>query len=191
MQLDTNSNAAAATSLPIGTICRHAFSGAIVKTVTEPRRVQVGDAYEWCVDVATSFILYRLDKDVNVEYLEKSDEAFEGLKPAPLPEAKVGDLIQSYNVTMPIDTSRSSFLGVVTKVEVNPDDGVEYVFYTPICCLPGIARDGRGTADAVVSYAQDRGIASQICAPQTNTPTWLGEITDGIVIVTRNYAATA
>ena len=42
-------------------------------------------------------------------------------------KAKKGDYIQSFEVIAPVNTSKGSRLGKVTKVDV--EDGVEYVYY--------------------------------------------------------------
>jgi hypothetical protein len=86
-------------------------------------------------------------------------------------KARRGDLIQSFNVTMPVDTNRSSYLGTVTKVETDDRDGVEYVHYKPICRLPGGGKPAQ---------AWKKG---EMRAPQNGTPTSMGEVTDGIYVI--------
>ena len=86
-------------------------------------------------------------------------------------EARRGDLIQSFNVTMPVDTSRSSFLGTVTKVETDRNDGVDYVYYKVICRIPGGGKPAQ---------AWKRG---EMRAPQNGTPTQMDGVTDGIYVI--------
>lgn len=102
-----------------------------------------------------------------------------------LPQAKVGDLIQSYDLTMPVAVDAGSYVGTVTRVETDAADGVEYVYFTALYRL--------GRIDAESQKAMDRGRLHLRC-PQNNTPTLLGRVTDGIVIRTpadRNELATA
>jgi hypothetical protein len=51
--------------LPIGTVVRHDFSRDTAVVLTEPRRVRIGDEYEWWVDIMRG----RTEKNVNVNYL--------------------------------------------------------------------------------------------------------------------------
>jgi len=61
--------------LRIGTVVRHTFSGDEATVLTEPRRVMVGDIYEWWVDIKHRG---RREKNVNVEYLELDDVQLSG-----------------------------------------------------------------------------------------------------------------
>ncbi len=80
----------------------------------------------------------------------------------------VGDVIQSFDVTNPIDPSRASYVGEVTKVEIDPESGIEYVYFA------ATLRVRAGVTEAV--YYPPR----ELRAPQNGTPSFSGP-TDGIV----------
>jgi hypothetical protein len=86
-------------------------------------------------------------------------------------KAKRGDLIQSFNSTDPVYTAGSSYLGTVTKIEVDRMDGVEYVYFNAICRLPGGGKPAQAARN------------KKLRAPQNGTPTATGGETDGIFII--------
>ncbi len=85
-------------------------------------------------------------------------------------EARRGDLIQSFNVTNPPDPGRVSYLGRVTKVEVDVGDGVPYVHYTVLARLRG-------------GVAVKHSGPTAMRAPQNGVPTSMGKTTDGIHVI--------
>ena len=92
-----------------------------------------------------------------------------------LPEPKTGDRIQSFDLTKPVDLTRGSFIGTVTGIVTDPVDGVDYVHYK------AESRCRNGTVVEQLNSVEMR-------APQNNTPTLLGGLTDGIIILQADEA---
>jgi len=82
---------------------------------------------------------------------------------------KVGDRIQSFNVTRPVDPTRRSYVGRVTELRVDPMDGVTYVHYQ---------------AESVVCNGKViKPCTEEMRAPQNGTPTMMGGPCDGIEVL--------
>lgn len=92
----------------------------------------------------------------------------EYLNEATLKKAKKGDIVQSFDVGNPIDPTRGSVIGKVTKVEVDKKDGVEYVYLDVIAELRG---------GVITKIFQKK-----VRTPQVGTPIWPGsKTTDNLV----------
>jgi len=100
--------------------------------------------------------------------MSKFKEVYEA-KSEERPKAKVGDIIQSFDVAQPIMKTRGSLIGKVKKLEVDKTDGVTYVHFDVICEM----------FDGVIKKPRTK----KARAPQNGTPTSLGGFTDGIVVM--------
>lgn len=84
-------------------------------------------------------------------------------------KAKKGDIVQSFDVTMPIDETRGSVIGKVVDVKVDKKDGIEYVYITAFTEL----RNGK-----IVPLRRKK-----VRAPQNGTPVaGSSKVTDGILV---------
>ena len=85
----------------------------------------------------------------------------------------VGDLVQTFDVTMPVDERRGSYIGRVVAVETNPEEGVEYVLVETSARLFGGIAEPRRPEEV------------RIRAPQNGTPASNGRVCDGIRVIER------
>ena len=87
-------------------------------------------------------------------------------------KAQVGDTIQSFNVTMPPDPTRGSYIGKVTRIEC--DGPFEWVYFDPLVELPGDAAEAQAISEHVgETFVIQNGIPSSLT----------GKVTDGIHII--------